>query len=137
MPIQAPTRGQPFYGYSEKVPHFNRLSLRASGYRGHILVLNPMDPKGFFQSNTKELKRSITKRRSVPETTVFNTVFLTLGLSERRLCSGKSVGVPTINQMDKASDMVVSVDVLTSPSCRTRRHVSHSASETSILKVLL
>ena len=29
MPDQAPTRGQPFYVYSDKPPHFSRLLLRA------------------------------------------------------------------------------------------------------------
>ena len=36
VPVQAPTRDQPFYGYSEKPPHFNRLLRRAWGYGGHI-----------------------------------------------------------------------------------------------------
>ena len=33
VPAQAPTGGQPFYGYSEKPPDFNRLLRRALGIR--------------------------------------------------------------------------------------------------------
>ena len=29
-----PVQGQPFYGYSEKMPHFSRLLRRAQGYLG-------------------------------------------------------------------------------------------------------
>ena len=39
-------RGKPFYGYSEKLPRFSRLSRRAWGHGGHIFVLNPRVPKG-------------------------------------------------------------------------------------------
>ena len=34
MPVQAPTRGQTFYGYSEKPPRFSRLLRHAWGYGG-------------------------------------------------------------------------------------------------------
>ena len=44
LPGQAPTRCQPFYGYSEKLSHFNCLLRHASGYGGPILVLNPQGP---------------------------------------------------------------------------------------------
>ena len=40
MPVKAPTRDYPFYGYSEKPPHFNHLSGRAWGYGGPILVMH-------------------------------------------------------------------------------------------------
>ena len=44
--VQAPTRDQPFYGYSEKPPHFNRILRRAWGYKDHTRVpteeLQPM-----------------------------------------------------------------------------------------------
>ena len=40
MLVQAPTRGQPFYGYSEKQSHFRHLLGHAWGYRRHILVLH-------------------------------------------------------------------------------------------------
>ena len=46
VPVQAPTRGHPFYGYSDKPPHFNRLLRRALGYGGPILILNPRGPQG-------------------------------------------------------------------------------------------
>ena len=38
VPVQAPTRGQPFYGYSEKPPQFSCLLRHARGYGGHILA---------------------------------------------------------------------------------------------------
>ena len=41
VPVQSPTRGQPFNGYFEKPPHFSRLSRRTWGYGGPILVLTP------------------------------------------------------------------------------------------------
>ena len=41
MPVQAPTWGQPFYGYSEKPPHFSHLLPRALGHGRPILVFNP------------------------------------------------------------------------------------------------
>ena len=41
VPVQAPTRDPPFYGYSEKPPHFSRLLRHAWGYGGHILDLTP------------------------------------------------------------------------------------------------
>ena len=43
---KAPTRGQPFYGYSEKPPDSSRLFPVALGYGGHILVLNPESQRG-------------------------------------------------------------------------------------------
>ena len=46
VPVQAPTRDPPFYGYSEKPPHFSRLSRHAWGYGGHILDLTPRVPTG-------------------------------------------------------------------------------------------
>ena len=40
--VQAPTLGQPFYGYLQKKPsHFSQLLLRAWGYGGPIFILNP------------------------------------------------------------------------------------------------
>ena len=48
VPVQAPTRGQPFNGYSEKPPHFSRLLRRAWGYEGYILILNPEVSTGMF-----------------------------------------------------------------------------------------
>ena len=39
VPVQAPTRGQPFYGYSEKPPQFSRLLRHARGYGIHIVSL--------------------------------------------------------------------------------------------------
>ena len=41
MPVQAPTRDPPFYGYSDEPPHFSRLLRHAWGYGGHILDLSP------------------------------------------------------------------------------------------------
>ena len=41
VPVQAPTRDPPLYGYSEKPPHFSRLLRHAWRYGGHILDLNP------------------------------------------------------------------------------------------------
>ena len=37
VPVQAPTRDPPFYGYFEKPPHFSHLLRHAWGYGGHIL----------------------------------------------------------------------------------------------------
>ena len=46
VPVQAPTRDPPFYGFSEKPPHFSRLLRHAWGYGGHILDLTPRVPTG-------------------------------------------------------------------------------------------
>ena len=46
VPVQTPTREPPFYGYSEKPPHFSRHLRHAWGYGGHILDLNPRVPTG-------------------------------------------------------------------------------------------
>ena len=54
VPVQAPTRGHPFYGYSEKPPHFNRLLRRALGYGGPILILNPRVPRGHLRKYSIE-----------------------------------------------------------------------------------
>ena len=40
VPVQASTRGHPFYGYSEKPPHFSRLLRCARRYGWPFLVLN-------------------------------------------------------------------------------------------------
>ena len=40
VPIKAPTRGKPFYGYSEKPTHFSRILRRAWRYGGPIVVLH-------------------------------------------------------------------------------------------------
>ena len=44
VPDQAPTRDQPFNGYSDKLPYFSRLLRCALGYRGPILILNSPGP---------------------------------------------------------------------------------------------
>ena len=54
VPVQAPTRGHPFYGYSEKPPHFNRLLRCALGYGWHILILNPWVPMGHLRKYSIE-----------------------------------------------------------------------------------
>ena len=54
MPVQAPTRDQPFYGYSEKLPHFSCPLRRAWGYGGSILVVNP--PKSLQENADKVLQ---------------------------------------------------------------------------------
>ena len=46
VPVEAPTRGQPFYGYSKKPLHFSRLLLHTWGYGGRILNLTPQVPEG-------------------------------------------------------------------------------------------
>ena len=46
VPVQAPTRDPPFYGYSEKPPHLRRLLRHAWGYGGHILDFTPWSPRG-------------------------------------------------------------------------------------------
>ena len=48
VPVQAPTWGHPFYGYSEKPPHsyFNRHLRSEWGYGGPILIFNPRIPMG-------------------------------------------------------------------------------------------
>ena len=53
--VQAPTQGQPFYGYSEKSPHFSRILRRAWGYGGPIVVLHPRIP-------TEELASSVWRK---------------------------------------------------------------------------
>ena len=53
VPVQTPTRDPPFYGYSEKPPHFSRLLRHAWGYGGHILDFNPRVPtRGFRYDKT-------------------------------------------------------------------------------------
>ena len=42
--VQALNRDQPFYGYSEKPPHFSRILRRAWGYGGPIVVVHPGSP---------------------------------------------------------------------------------------------
>ena len=51
VPVQTPTRDPPFYGYSEKPPHFSRLLRHVWGYGGHILDLNPRAPTGSVRHN--------------------------------------------------------------------------------------
>ena len=46
VPVRAPTRGQPFYGYSEKPPQFSRLLRHTRGYGRHILALTIGSPWG-------------------------------------------------------------------------------------------
>ena len=48
--VQAPTRGQPFYGYSEKSAHLSRILRRAWGYREPIVVLHPKVPTEELQA---------------------------------------------------------------------------------------
>ena len=65
VPVHAPTRGHPFYGCSEKPPNFNRLSRRAWGYEGPILVIHPRVPTGAWHVCdcnyvTKHYNRAIT-----------------------------------------------------------------------------
>ena len=48
--VQAPIRGQPFYGHSEKPPHFSRLIRHAWGYGRHTLDLTPRVHTGVQQS---------------------------------------------------------------------------------------
>ena len=48
LPVQASTRGHPFYGYSEKPPLFSRLLRCTWEYGGPILVLNPEVLRGRF-----------------------------------------------------------------------------------------
>ena len=45
VPVQEPTRDHPFYGYSEKPPHFSRLLWHAWWYGGYILNLTPGSPR--------------------------------------------------------------------------------------------
>ena len=51
VPVQAPTRGQLFYVYSEKSPHFNRILQRAAhgDTGGPILLLNPQGPHRVYK----------------------------------------------------------------------------------------
>ena len=44
VPVQAPTRDHTFYGYSEKLLHFNRLLQHAWWYGQSILDLTPPPP---------------------------------------------------------------------------------------------
>ena len=65
VPVQAPTRDPPFYGYSEKPPHFSRLLRHALGYGGHILDLTPRVPMGADCINTSkvDLKNTFSPSR--------------------------------------------------------------------------
>ena len=63
MPVRAPTCSQPYYGYSEKLPHLSRLLQCAWGYGGSILFLNPQGPHG---GSSKEAYR-ITVIYSAPQ----------------------------------------------------------------------
>ena len=52
VPVQAPTRGQTFYGYFKNPPsYFRHLLLRAKGYRGPIIILNLPGPHGGIYFN--------------------------------------------------------------------------------------
>ena len=48
VPVQAPAPGHPFYGYSEKTPHFSRLLRCAWGYGWPFLILNPWVQMGIL-----------------------------------------------------------------------------------------
>ena len=47
VPVQALTRGHPFYNDSEKQPHFSHLLRGTWGYGERILILNPRVPTGY------------------------------------------------------------------------------------------
>ena len=53
VPVQAPTRDPPFYGYSDEPPHFSRLLRHAWGYGGHILDLTPWSPRGIGRTKNR------------------------------------------------------------------------------------
>ena len=57
VPLQAPTRDNPFYGYYEKPPHFSRLLRCAWGYRGHVLISNSGVLTGSHARRKRRLKR--------------------------------------------------------------------------------
>ena len=57
LPIQTLTRGQPFYCYSEKMPHFSHLLRHAWGYGGPILILNPNGPHSFLIPYKRKFSR--------------------------------------------------------------------------------
>ena len=48
--VQALNRGQPFYGYFEKPPHFSCILRRAWGYGGPIVVVHPRVPREELQA---------------------------------------------------------------------------------------
>ena len=48
--VQALTRGQPFYGHSDKPPHFSRILRRAWGYGEPIVVVYPRVPREELQA---------------------------------------------------------------------------------------
>ena len=53
VPVQAPTRGQLFLGYSEKPSHFRRLLRRTWGYGGSISHFKPRVPTGVLHFKIK------------------------------------------------------------------------------------
>ena len=78
--VQAPTRGQPFYGYSEKSPHFSRILRRAWGYGGPIVVLHPKVP-------TEELQAACEgKMEQGLYPSLLNLVCFVLGVSFALFC---------------------------------------------------
>ena len=56
VPVKAPTRGQPFYGYFEKPSHFSRLLRHAWPYGGHVLY-SATPPPPYRLSDFKSAKR--------------------------------------------------------------------------------
>ena len=62
VPVQAPTRGQPLYGYSKKLSRFRHLLRQWWGCGGHILVLTPGPHRGlgitWLQVEIVGIKRS-------------------------------------------------------------------------------
>ena len=61
VPVQAQTRDQPFYGNSEKPPHFSRLLRRAYGDTEDLL---PHGPHGGMVIRPKSVIMSISVARS-------------------------------------------------------------------------
>ena len=53
VPVQAPTRGQLFLGYSEKPSHFRRLFTTRWGYRGSFSHFKPRVPTGILHFKIK------------------------------------------------------------------------------------
>ena len=75
VPVQTPTRDPPFYGYSEKPPHFSRLLRSRMGIRrthsrleppenlGTLSILYPVRTPGVKVENTSSVSPACRKMR--------------------------------------------------------------------------
>ena len=86
MPAQAPTRVQPFNGYTETPLYFSRPLGRAWGYKRPVLMLTPGITGDFFQCVIGCLTSQATKFQ----------LYMRRNIDVRRIEEvGSTVGLPT------------------------------------------